>query len=80
MKLNYKSIEEMLDGNVFGGGISDDGKTVIVEYDGDDEYGDPIFKATWESKRTENIVWNVVHYYYKDGTVEELFEHERLSA
>lgn len=80
MRLNYKNIEKMLGGEVFGGGVSDDGETVIVEFDGRDDDGNPIYKATWESKRTDSRIWYVVHYYHKDGTVEEMFEHEPLTT
>ena len=80
MKLNYKNIKEMLDGDLFGAGISEDGKHIILEFAGNDEYDTPIYKATWESKRNAETIWYVVHYYYSDGMVEELFEHEKISA
>lgn len=76
MTLNYSAIRKMLGNEVFGTARNSDGSLVIVQFEGKDDCGDPIYKATWESKRNSSVIWNVTHYYYNDGTVEELFEHE----
>lgn len=75
-KLNYYGIKKMLDGNVFGAAISDDGKHVILQAE---RIGDEIvYTAAWESKRTERVAWYVKHWYHEDGTTEETFECEGL--
>ena len=91
-KLNYESIREMLDGDVFGAAIDEDGKHVILQaerigdwrescesHDGPLEEPELVYTATWESKRNERVVWYVTHVYHEDGTVEELFDHEEVA-
>lgn len=91
-KLSYESIREMLDGDVFGAAIDEDGKHVILQaehigdrrencgsYDGPLEEPELVYTATWESKRNERVVWYVKHWYHEDGTVEETFEHEEVA-
>lgn len=78
-ELSYEAIKEMLGDDVLGVGANDDGP-VVVEVAGKDADGEPIFKAWWESKRTEHGIWYVNHWYHSDGTVEETFEHEAVEA
>jgi len=78
MELNYWNIEEMLNGNVIGSCTVNDDSHALIGYAFDDEDG-PVYKAMWESKRNERVVWYCVNYYHIDGTVEEMFEHEEVS-
>lgn len=77
-KLNYEAIKEMLDGDVFGAAVNEDGEHVILQAERID--GETVYTAMWESKRTEHAVWYVKHWYHKDGTVEETFEHESVTG
>ena len=76
-RLNYESIKEMLDGELLGAGVNEDGEHVIFQAESID--GEPVYTAMWESKRTERVVWYVKHWCHEDGTVEETFEHELVA-
>lgn len=91
-ELSYKAIKDMLDGDVFGAAVDEDGRRVILQaervgdcrentgYDGPLEDAELVYTAWWESKRNDRVVWYVKHWYHEDGTVEETFEHEPLGA
>ena len=93
MKPSYENIKEMLDGDLFGAAVDEDGNHVLLQAElledyraDDDKYTGPlepsewVYTATWESKRTDSRIWYVKHWYHEDGTVEETFEHEPLGA
>lgn len=92
-RLNYEGIKEMLDGDLFGAAVDEDGNHVLLQaellgdcstdsesYTGPLEPSEWVYTAMWESKRTDNRVWYVKHWYHEDGTVEETFEHEAVEA
>lgn len=91
MELSYESIAKMLDGDVFGAAINEDGERVILQweripdqregcdgYDGSLEEPEGVYTASWVSKRNERGEWWVTHTYHEDGTVEETFDYEEV--
>lgn len=91
MKMNYQAIKDALDGEVFGSAVGEDGESILLQaervgdcragspgYDGPLEDSEVVYTAMWESRRTDNVVWYVKHWYHEDGTVEETFEYEEV--
>ena len=91
MEMNYKNIKKMLDGDVYGAAIGEDGEKIILQWDkvkdcreDDENYSGPlcdpeeVYTASWISKRVEHGNWWVTHVYHEDGTVEEMFEFEEV--
>lgn len=76
--LSYGEIKKILDGDAFAVGTSDDGECVIIQ--AELVGGDTVYTAMWESNRTERVVWYVKHWYHRDGTIEETFEHEAVTT
>ena len=76
-KVSYEGIKEMLGGDVFGAAVDEEGNHVILQAERID--GETSYTAMWESRRTECGIWYVKHWYHKDGTVEETFEHESIA-
>lgn len=75
-ELDYRGIKEMLDGDLFGVGVDEEGNHVILQAERIE--GETVYTAMWETKRNERVTWYVKHWYHEDGTVEETFEHEEI--
>ncbi len=93
MKLNYQSIKELLNGEVAGLAVDENGEHIVLQweriqdcrkdmpsYDGPLEEPEDVYTATWVSKRTENRIWYVTHTYHADGMVEETFDCEAVEG
>lgn len=74
IELNYKTIGELLGDDNLMVCVAKNGEHIIVECVDKDEDGSPIFRTSMAGKRTDYNEWWVMHYYYGDGTVEELYE------
>ena len=75
-ELSYDVVRDMLDGDVIGACLGENGDWVILSAERG-AGGELVYTAMWESKCTERVVWYVKHWYHEDGTVEETFEYEK---